>query len=392
MKWIAVMSAAALLFAGGCKPEKNEAPETRNKAASTNAVQMSAAQIQHGGVKWAPVESRQMVPAVELPGELVPNEDHTAHVGATSEGRVLRVNTNVGDRVSRGHALVVLQSANASAARADLVKAQSDVNSRRAALVYARSARERAERLLNAKAGSRQDVDRTRADEELAQSALTAAEAELSRARATLQQLGVSAPNGEMVIRSPIAGVVLTRDVVPGAVVQPGAPLVSVSDIRTLWLKVAASDAVANTIRPNQQVRFTVAALPAETFQARVNSIGGSLDPHTRTLPVRATVDNASGKLRPNMFATVQLDAGAVTSAMAVPDTAIVLVDEKPVVFVARPAADGGATFERRSVQLGNKSGERTLVIGGIHPGDDVVIDGAFAVKSLFERAKMPAE
>ena len=75
-----------------------------------------------------------------------------------------------------------------------------------------------------------------------------------------------------------------------------------------------------------------------------------------------------------------------------VPDTAIVLVDEKPTVFVARPGADGTAVFERRSVQLGNRSGANTLVIGGIQSGDNVVIDGAFAVKSLFERARMPAE
>ena len=376
---------------GACSgAPRQQAPAEAPEAPDT--VRFTGAQVEHGGVRWAEVKAESMVPTLELPGQLVPDEDHTARLASPVEGRVMTVGVRIGDRVQRGQTLVLLQSTTGSAARADLVKAEADLASKRAALAYARSARERAERLLAAKAGAKQDLDRSRADEELATSAFTAAEAELTRARATADHLGVSADSDEVHLRSPLQGIVIARDAVPGMVVAPGGALVTVTDASRLWLEVAAPDGSADTLRPGGRVRFTVPALPKEAFEARIENVGGSLDPQTRALPVRGAVDNRSGRLRPNMFTTVQLESGAETQAFAVPDTAVVLVDEKPVVFVATPDPGGGARFERRSVQLGRKDGARTLVTGGVHPGENVVVEGAFAIKSQFERSKMPAE
>jgi len=388
---LATVFLSALLALAACSPPEQEAVESPKVEGPLTSVHMTAAQLQHGGVAWARAESQEMAPSIEIPGELLPNDDRTVRLGAPAEGRVLRVTVAVGDQVARGKALVELQSPSASAALADLVKARAEINSRRAALAYAKTARERAERLLAAKAGARQDLDRALADEELAQAALAQAEAETARARVAIEQLGVSPSTGQMAIRSPLSGLVLAREVTAGAVVQAGAPLVTVSDVSTLWLKIAAPDRAANALVTGQSVRFSVPALPGETFQARVDSLGGGLDPQTRTIPVRATVANANGRLRPHMFATVLLEVGAKTNTIAVPEEAVVLLDERPAVFISTPEDGGGARLERRNVQVGGKAGERTLVIGGIQPNDNVVVRGAFAVKSLFERAKMPS-
>jgi len=379
-----------LLALAACSSPEEKAEEAPKPESASTLVHMTAAQLQHGGVAWTRAESQRMAPTVELPGELLPDEDHTVQLGAPAEGRVLRVHVAVGDRVGRGKPLVVLQSPDASAALADLAKARAEVSSRRAALTYARTARERADRLLAAKAGARQDLDRALADETLAQATLAQAEAEVARARAALEQLGVDS-TGAMAIRTPISGLVLTREVTPGAVVQAGTPLVTVSDIGTLWLKVAAPDRVATALRAGQSVRFSVAALPGETFQGRIESVSGGLDPQTRTVPVRATVSNPTGRLRPHMFATVLLETGAETEAIAIPEGAVVLVDEQPAVFIAVPENGGGARFETRGVRVADKTGGRALILGGLQPGESVVVQGAFAVKSLFERAKMPS-
>ena len=135
-----------------------------------------------------------------------------------------------------------------------------------------------------------------------------------------------------------------------------------------------------------------VPAFPEETFEGRIASVGGSLDPQTRTLPVRAVVENAAGKLRPAMFATVLLEAGAQAPAISVPNEAVVLVDQRPVVFVAKPRGDGGAEFEKRDVEIGNKKDGRVFLLRGVAPGEPVVVAGAFAVKSQLERSKLPAE
>jgi cobalt-zinc-cadmium efflux system membrane fusion protein len=385
-----VALSAALGFAGCSAEPKQEVSSGASEASDT--VRFTAAQIEHGGVRWSEVKAESMIPTFELTGQLMPDEDHTARLASPVEGRIMSVAVRIGDRVQRGQTLALLQSTAGSAARADLVKAEAELASKRAGLTYARSARERAERLLAAKAGAKQDVDRARADEELAVSSFTAAEAELTRAKAAAEHLGISADSDEVHLRSPLQGVVIGRDAIPGAVVSPGGALVTVTDVSRLWLEVAAPDSAAETLRPGGRVRFSVSALGKEVFEASIESVGGSLDPQTRMLPVRGVVDNRAGRLRPNMFATVLLESGAETQAFGVPDTAVVLVDEKPVVFVATPEPGGGARFERRPVQLGRKDGARTLVTGSVRAGENVVVEGAFAIKSQFERAKMPAE
>jgi cobalt-zinc-cadmium efflux system membrane fusion protein len=389
--------AAACAFAGACGGSKPAEPEARPAAAApapgaTREVTFTTEQIQHGGVRWAPVTATAMTDLVETPGQLVPNGDRTERLSAPARARVVLVHVQAGDRVSKGQPLVTLQSPEAVAAGADLAKARAELTSREAATRYAKLARERAERLLELKAGSQQDVDRARADDELAQAAETQAQAEVKRAQTALAQLGASGVTGAVVLRAEIAGVVLSREVVPGSVVEAGAPLVTVTDPGTLWLEVAATEALASALQSGAAVRFTVPAFGAEPFDAHVQNVGAALDPETRTLTVRALVQNPGRRLRPAMFATVSIARGVPRAGVLVPAAAVQLLDNKTVVFVARPDGKGGAVFERRDVEVGTKVGEQTHILNGVKPGETVVTEGAFAVKSEFARSKMPSE
>lgn len=387
---------AILTVVAACGGTKNGASDgaaadstTAAAGTGTASVVFTAAQTKHGGIQWAPVVASEVAATIELPGQLVPNEDRTVRLGASAQGRVLTVHVRPGERVARGQSLVTLQSQAASAATADFDKATAELASRQAAATYARTARERADRLLAVKAGSRQEAERAAADDELARAGLAQAQIEIVRARAAMTQLGATSTSGAMVVRSPIAGVVLSRDATPGAVAEAGAPLVTVSEPSTLWLEVAASDRAAVGLRPGSRVRFTVPAFPADTFDARVQSVGGQLDTATRTVPVRAVVQNPSGRLRPAMFATTWIESGERRQAVLVPESAVQLLDNRPVVFVARPDGTGGARFERRDVEVGATMGGQTQVLKGLMAGDTVVVEGAFAVKSEFARSKM---
>jgi len=391
LRGCAATAAALAALMGTACGGTGDASDTKSAETSSlpTEIRFSAEQVQHGGVRWASLDSATMAVAVEVPGQLVPNEDRTARLSAPAQGRVVSVHVQPGDRVSSGGVLVTMQSPEASAALADRAKAVAELNSRRAAASYARSARERAERLLTLKAMARQEVERALADDELAQAAFAQAEAEVHRARSALDQLAVDTTTGAMVLRAPLAGIVLSREARPGSVVEAGAALVTVSDVATLWLDVAATDRVTAALRPQARVRFTVPSFPADTFQARVQSVGGAYDAATRTLPVRAFVQNTEGKLRPEMFATVWIEGGAPQPGIVVPDSAVQLLDEKPVVFVAHPDSSGGALFERRDVEIGAQESGRTQIVRGLEPGDLVVIGGSFAVKSEFSRSKM---
>ena len=357
-----------------------------------NTLAMSAAQVAHGGVKWAAVVATNARGRLELTAQLMPNEDRTSQLGAPAQGRVITVHVKVGDRVVAGQPLVTLHSPDASAARADYEKAVAQVASARAQAAFAQGERERAERLLAIKAASRVEVERAQTDDQVARGSVQQAEAELLRARSAREQLGATSASGAMVLRSPMRGVVLSRNVVPGSVAEVGTPLVAVTDAGTLWLEIAVSDRDIGAIREGARARFTVPAFPADTFEAGVQNIGGALDTTSRTIPVRAVVQNADGRLRPAMFATVWIDAGANRSVIMLPSDAIQQLDNRSVVFVARIDTKGGASFERRDVEVGSAVGAQTQVLRGLRAGEMVVVAGAFAIKSEFARPQMAKE
>lgn len=359
-------------------------------ASATSTVTLSAAQISHGGIKWAPATQSLIAGSVEVPGQLVANEDRTARLAAPAQARVLSVHVSPGQRVSAGSGLVTLQSTEASMAQADLAKAQSELASRRAQAVYAKSARDRAERLLALKAIPRQDYERAIADDELARAGVNQAMAELQRARSNASQLGIDVRAGTMTLRSPISGVVTTREAIPGAVVSAGAPLVTVTDPNALWLTAALPEAFAAGVQVGSALRFTVPAFTGQTFSARVQSVSASFDPATRSLPIRGLVVNTQNRLRPEMFARVFIDTGARQSFVTVPDAAVQRMDGMDVLFVAHPDSRGGARFERREVRIGGTSDGRTAIVSGLAAGDAVAVEGAYAVKAELEKAKMP--
>ena len=378
--WLALLAITACSKGGG-KPAQSPSADTGMAdmpgMTAATSVTLSAAQISHGGVQWEPVATSTVASVATVPGQVIPNEDRTARLGATVQGRVIAVRVRPGDRVRAGQILVTLQSPAAGMAQSDVDKASAQAS-------YARSARERAERLLALKAIPQQDYDRAIADDELAS-------AELRRAKSVAEQIGAAASaTGEIAIRSPLNGVVLARTAVPGAGVEAGAPLVVVTDPSTLWLAIDAPENLASLFRVGAQLRFTVPAYPADTFSARIDAVGAGLDPSTRTLPIRGVIRNRGDRLKPEMLASVSAQGGGVTSTPSVPEDAVQLLDGKSVVFVAHPDSIGGAKFVPRTVQLGARSGGQIAITQGLLAGDLVVTRGALAVKAQIKKGAMP--
>jgi cobalt-zinc-cadmium efflux system membrane fusion protein len=373
-------------------PNSKSADVAPGAAALPTELTFTAAQVQHGGVRWAAVTmGTTNASSAAVPGQVVPNEDRTARLGAPGSGRVVNVLVQPGQRVSRNQVLVTLQSSEASIAQSDVTKATAGMTSAKAQEQYADAARARAERLLVLKAIPRQDYDRAIADDDEAHAVLAQAKSELNRATTTASQLGAGdgSPSGEFLIRSPMAGVILARTAAPGAVVDIGAPLVVVTDPSSLWLSIDAPEQFAALFRQGESLRFTVPAYPADTFAARVNAVGAGLDPDTRTLPVRGVINNGRERLKPAMLASVIVGGGNALAAALIPENAVQLVDGKPNVFLARPDS-GGVKLERRVVTVGPRSNGRIAIIRGLETGDVVVVAGAFAVKAEFQKATLP--
>jgi membrane fusion protein, heavy metal efflux system len=191
-------------------------------------------------------------------------------------------------------------------------------------------------------------------------------------------------------LRSPLSGVVLARTAVPGTVVEAGAPLVVVTDPSSLWVSIAAPETMAGLFTRGGRLRFTVPAYPTDTFPARVDAVSAGLDPETRTLSVRAVTPDASGKLKAEMLASVEVQGGRSLPAAVIPEDAVQLVGGVPTVFVVETDAKGGARFTKRNVELGSRGNGKVAVITGLRAGDLVVTKGAFAVKAELQKGAMP--
>lgn len=359
--------------------------------ATPASLEVNAAQIAHGKIQWANVTVGSAATTAIIPGQVTTDEDRTVRIGAPARGRIVTVRINQGDRVSTGQSLVVIQSPDAGTAQSDVAKAGAMVASRRAQAQYARGARDRAERLLALKAIPKQDYDRAIADDELAQSELREADAELQRARSAAEQMGADGGggNGILQIRAPFDGVVLTRSAVPGTFIEAGSPLLVVTDPSRLWLTVNAPEQFTGLFHLGSAVRFIVPAYP-DTFSARVTALGAGLNPDTRTLGVRASLDSKENRLKPGMLATAIVSGGSSLSAVMVPEGAVQTIDGKPTVFVVHPDGKGGARLERRAVEIGARANGQVAVLRGLRLTDQIVTDGAFAVKSAFLKGGMP--
>lgn len=401
-----LVSAALVLALGGCskKTEKVKGAgsdstmkgmatgEATAAAPDSNLVTLTAAQIEHGKIAWAPADVGQLAASAVIPGTIIPNENRTARLSAPAEGRVTGVRVQAGDRVGRGQILVTLVGPGAGSAQSDVSKAAAQVAAMRAQARYARAARDRAERLLTLKAIPRQDYERAVADDESASASLSQALAEQRRAVTSAEQLGAGGSlTGEMVLRSPLSGVVLSREAQPGAVVAAGTQLVSVTDPVSLWLQVNAPEKLASLFRIGGMLHFTVPAYPADKFDARVTAVGAALDPDSRTLLVRAAVLNGNQKLKPEMLAGVTVEGAGQAPVPVVPEGAIQLIDGRPVVFIANPNNLGGATFVRRAVEIGSRTGSTVAVTRGLAAGELVVTAGAYSVKAEIQKRSMPA-
>lgn len=354
------------------------------------AITLSASQIQHGGIKWASAVMSKAAETALIPGTLVPNEDHTVRLGAPAGGRVVKVLVRPGDVVRADQVLVTIQSPAAGMAQAELSKAVAQVSSARAEAQYASTARARAERLLALKAIPRQEYERAVTDDEQARAALAQAEAEAERARTTAGQLStVGSNSGEIVLRAPTSGVVLSRTAVPGTVIESGSPLVAVTDPSTLWLAINAPEAMSKLFTRGAPLRFTIASDPNDTITAKTEAVGVGLDEATRTLTVRALVVNRSGRLKSEMLANVIVSGGAEIAAVLLPEDAVQSIDGKSHVFVVSADSNGGARITRREVVAGARAAGKIPVFRGLTAGDVVVVAGAFAVKSQFQKAAM---
>jgi membrane fusion protein, heavy metal efflux system len=390
MTRVRIAALALALAAAACgEPEpaerhehgaEGEAEHADERAADT--LRVSPDMVRDLRITTAQVEERPEAETVDVPGELRVDEDAYAEVGAPVGARVVETRASAGDRVAAGQPLVVLESGELGTARADLRTAEARVELLRRTLARRRE-------LASERIVAVREVHEAEAE-------LSEAEAQRRAATARIEALGAdpdeAAEEGfasRLVLRSPIAGTVIERNAVRGQLADPAMPLYRVAELGELWFVGHAFERDALRVRVGQPARIALPALPGEAFAAEVTHVGREVEAASRTIPVRAVVRDAAGRLRPGMSATGSLPVGeADARLLSVPTASLQRLDDAWVVFVPR----GEATFEVRRVGRGRDLGGEVELLSGVNAGERVVVEGAFLLKAEAEKARGAGE
>ncbi|MEJ7603371.1 MAG: efflux RND transporter periplasmic adaptor subunit [Kofleriaceae bacterium] len=340
------------------------------QAGGPKLVKIASEMIRDLRVTTAKAEARAAGERVSVLAELRINQDAYAEVASPSPARVVRVLVRAGDEVKANQPLVELTSGEMSRARAELQGAD-------ARLALARKTLERKRALLAERLIAERDVIE-------AQAAVTEAAAGRTIAAGALKQFAGSEGGSGLLLRSPVAGTVIDRDVVVGQLADPSKTLFRIGDLSNLWLVAHVFERDAVRVRVGTTGTASFAALPGTTVEGKITWIGREVEIASRTVPVRLEVANADAALRPGMSATVSIPIGQVSGrVVAVPIAAVQRVGDKWSVFLPK---DHG-TFEARPVGRGRDLGGEVEILSGLAPGDEVVVDGAFLLKAEFDKA-----
>jgi cobalt-zinc-cadmium efflux system membrane fusion protein len=185
--------------------------------------------------------------------------------------------------------------------------------------------------------------------------------------------------SAETPIHSPLSGTVVTRKVGPGQFISAGAsdPVFVIGDLSTVWLTAFVRESEAADVRLGQEIDYTVLALPGRSFKARIDYVAAAIDPATRRLLVRATIDNKENLFKPEMFANVTIYSGGDHTSVGVRKQALIYEGDRVRLWVAH---DQDKTLELRQVQTGLTNGDLVEVKTNLKPGEKVVTRGSLFI------------
>ena len=399
MRYIAAIGLAMLL--AGCTGNQTPVAEPKAEAPAEPKKKAGEVVIAEAAQKTAGIEVQTVQPSsvsemITATGALTENEERTWTVGSHIEGRVVSVLAKPGDFVKEGAVLARLHSHEVHDSRSDFRRAGDELTRARAAALQATRIRDRAARLLDLKAASKQDLELAEGQLREAEIAVRNAQTELERVRThiteyldvTVQAEGKDVGEDHVPVKAPASGMVIERKASAGTVVTSGQEMFRITDPSSLWMIANVSEADLAHLRVGQSARVLVRAYPDRAFPGRILRLGEELDPTTRTLRVRVLVPNQGGLLKPEMYATTQIERAGSRSAVFIPEAAVQDLSGNRVVFVRI----GPDRYEARPVEVGPVLDGRLEVKNGVKPGDQVAVRGSFILKSQLLRSSMEEE
>lgn len=303
-------------------------------------------------------EHRDVADRIRATGQLTAKAEAT--IAAQVKGQVTEIHIHEGDAVESGGVLLIIdperRQLEVTNARAQLAEAQAE-------LAVAKRNYQRTKRLSKGNVASEARLDEDRTRESLARSVVTGAEARLGLARRALE---------DSTVRAPFSGLIARRYVSVGEYLSIGSALFDLVALDPIEVEFTLAEIDSSKVAIGHPVKIKIAPYPDEIFTATVSMISPTIDPRTRTLRVKAELPNPDGRIRPGLFAHIDLGVSERLDAIVVPDDAIVQRADGAVIF----RLNDSGRVERVLVETGVILDGWIEISSGLSSGDVVVVRG----------------
>ncbi|WP_298272103.1 efflux RND transporter periplasmic adaptor subunit, partial [Geobacter sp.] len=312
---------------GELKEEGKKVKEEEHKEAAS--VKMDPETQKKSGVVVAAASKKSLGGVITVTGKVEVNADRIAHVSPRISGKIVAVGASLGDNIGAGQVLARLDSV-------ELGEALNRYHQSKTKLALAEKNMERVKTLVEKKIAARKEILQAETDYQTALTELHTDEERLLLYG--LSRSNLTSINGKRIllpVRSPIAGVITEKHAIVGELADPSKSLYTVADLSTVWVMVDINEKDLAKVRKGQAATVTVGAFPDTKFRGRITHIADIVDEATRTVKARVEVQNPGRKLKPEMFATVELTLPATAPpVLAVPEEAFQELERKKVLFV----------------------------------------------------------
>jgi cobalt-zinc-cadmium efflux system membrane fusion protein len=365
--WLALVALALALAPACTRGHTEEEGEKAPTEQPQDFVKLPPGSAPLDFIKVETVTEAAGATSISLPGRVGFDEDHTQRVASPIDGRAVGILVKLGDKVRAGQALIELSSPNVGQLQADAQKAASD-------LALSEKSLERVHKLQGEGAVAEKEVAQAESEHRKARS-------DFARTMAQLKALGVSPtdPAVNVALRAQVAGVVVDRNVLVGQEVRAdqASPLLTVSSLDNVWVQADAYEQDLALVAVGDTVTIRVPAYPGETFAGRVTYVGDVVDALSRTVKVRCLAANPGHRLKPEMFAKVDVLNAAGRKLVLIAAKAVLNEGDKSMVIVASE----GNVFRTRRVEVGPETDGQVRILSGVRPGEKIITDGAIFMK-----------
>jgi membrane fusion protein, heavy metal efflux system len=387
-----LVGTAAALFPQLWPGAKSQRLESSSQSRPARGVFRPTA-AQWAALTIAPVEERSFRAELSTDGKIAVNEDRATPIFSPYSGRVTRLAAKPGDNIMVGQLLFALEATDMVQAQNDFITAVAALETARSQLKLAQIIEKRQHDLYEAKAVPLKDWQQAQHELIAAQDNFHSAEIALEAVRNRLRILQKTEDeiaafqrtgkiNPDTPIYSPITGTVVQRKVGPGQYITAGAsdptgdPVFVIGDLSTVWLIANVRESDAPKLQVGQTIEVRTLAYPDRVVTANIDYVAPSVDPTTRRILVRGTIDNPDRLLKPEMFASVTVVTRGAQMAPAVPREAIIYEGDSARVWVATD----DKSIELRGIKVGLINGNFVQVVEGLGAGEKVVIRGSLFI------------